>query len=623
MYRVLLLCGDGDVASHIKKYVTNVNPEIVFLEAADAGKALEALRIGDGVDVVVCDHDPPATDGLAFFDRMCRDPSAVRPMILMSKRPDGELAIRAFRKQIDYYISREGGSDFYVNMAEEIVICSEKRRNELQRRVNTERLMAVSKLASLKSRPFDEVLKYALETSVSITRSTIGYVAVYDNIRHKLKMIAWSMGALRQCRVADRPMEYDLDTAGVWADPIRKMRTVIINDYGSDSSPSKKGTPMGHVKLERLLMVPVIHNEVPMATAGVGNKRSDYTEDDGVQLHMLMDSLVSIYEVSLFRRQNARTESLLETLTSAAPGGLMYLSLDTKYVICNPYAQRLLRIDGSELVNGWFRECRGDGAQPILALIEDVGMDGVTRETYFSTSLDDRRIGIVATVSASRDSTGTPSGFFVTLTDVSRLRAAARQHGDTDGRIKIVGRFVERELSGASEDIASVLAGGPAGPLRKDRERIDAVVDYFRRQRKVASLPPAWMELRSCLRAPIGGPRLEADVGDCRILADENFPQVFSDLMEYSRRRGAGTVRVWTEMSEDRFRIRYSDDGAGIPGSLLGLLFAGHTSEGMWTLLVGDIVRASGFHISDRGSGPNGLEVTIDVPSGNYSADLV
>ena len=97
------------------------------------------------------------------------------------------------------------------------------------------------------------------------------------------------------------PLEFDLDSTGVWGEPIRQRNTVVINDYQKSSMIHKKGMPHGHVPLTRIFMIPIFLNGEIVGTAGVGNKNEDYTWFDEVQLNLMMEELFAIYYNNDFR----------------------------------------------------------------------------------------------------------------------------------------------------------------------------------------------------------------------------------------------------------------------------------------------------------------------------------
>jgi signal transduction histidine kinase/CheY-like chemotaxis protein len=69
-----------------------------------------------------------------------------------------------------------------------------------------------------------------------------------------------------------------VEQAGVWADAVRHRRSIIHNHY--DSLPHRKGTPEGHARVTREMVIPIIRNERIVAVIGVGNKAQEYTQQD-------------------------------------------------------------------------------------------------------------------------------------------------------------------------------------------------------------------------------------------------------------------------------------------------------------------------------------------------------
>jgi hypothetical protein len=204
----------------------------------------------------------------------------VRPFIITTSQVDGEAAIDAFDKRMDYYLARKNLVNFSMDLATKIVLCAERRRSEENRDISDRRMRALMTLLMMRERDFGDVLNYALEESVALTNSTIGYIAMYDEDANKLKMAAWSKGGLEQCKMDARPTTYDFDLTGIWGEPIRQGRPIIVNDYQNEKVIPKAGTPRGHVQLNRLLMIPIYHKGKILATAGIGNKATKYDSED-------------------------------------------------------------------------------------------------------------------------------------------------------------------------------------------------------------------------------------------------------------------------------------------------------------------------------------------------------
>jgi PAS domain S-box-containing protein len=105
-----------------------------------------------------------------------------------------------------------------------------------------------------------------------------------------LTMQAWSKIAMDQCAIIDKPIDYPLETTGLWGEAVRQRRPMITNDYAAPN-PYKKGYPEGHVEMRRHLNIPVFDGDRIVAVAGVGNKDEDYDESDVRQLTLLMNGM--------------------------------------------------------------------------------------------------------------------------------------------------------------------------------------------------------------------------------------------------------------------------------------------------------------------------------------------
>ncbi len=123
-----------------------------------------------------------------------------------------------------------------------------------------------------------------------LTQSAIGYIAFVNEDETELTMHAWSEGALRECKITDKPMVYAVESTGLWGEAIRQRRPVITNDYLAPALP-KKGIPPGHVEITRHMNVPIFDEGRVVIVAGVGNKRTGYDEKDVRQLTLLMEGM--------------------------------------------------------------------------------------------------------------------------------------------------------------------------------------------------------------------------------------------------------------------------------------------------------------------------------------------
>jgi len=107
-------------------------------------------------------------------------------------------------------------------------------------------------------------------------------------------------------------MHYPLEEAGVWTDCVYLRKPVIHNDYAS--LQHRKGLPAGHAEVVRELVVPTLRNERVVAILGVGNKPSNYQENDVELVAYIADLVWSIVEQKRaneqIRQLNAKFERL-------------------------------------------------------------------------------------------------------------------------------------------------------------------------------------------------------------------------------------------------------------------------------------------------------------------------
>ncbi len=152
-------------------------------------------------------------------------------------------------------------------------------------------LMEMSKLGLSE----EKLLSEALEIMSDITDSKGAYFHKFDEFENAIDLIAWSQAVHQYCD-AQASSHYPLEEAGIWADSVRLKKPVIHNDYASIPESAKKGLPEGHFELTRHISVPVFSNNKVVSIAGVGNKKTPYTEQDADNVKILCELVWLIIE---------------------------------------------------------------------------------------------------------------------------------------------------------------------------------------------------------------------------------------------------------------------------------------------------------------------------------------
>jgi len=167
---------------------------------------------------------------------------------------------------------------------------TQRHEAERQLRLNEERLQALVQLGEMGEASLQAITDFALEAAVSLTESTIGYLAFMNEDETVLTMHSWSRTAMQQCAILDKPIVYPVATTGLWGEAVRQRAPVITNDYAAPN-PLIKGYPEGHVHVTRHMNIPVFDGARIVAVSGVGNKQEPYGESDIRQLRLLMDGM--------------------------------------------------------------------------------------------------------------------------------------------------------------------------------------------------------------------------------------------------------------------------------------------------------------------------------------------
>jgi PAS domain S-box-containing protein len=192
------------------------------------------------------------------------------------------------------------------------------------------------------SHSLEELLQKTLDEVGVLTGSPIGFYHFVEDDQETISLRAWSTRTLEEfCRAEGKGLHYPVSQAGVWADCIRERRPVIHNDYVE--LPHRKGMPEGHATVIRELVVPIMRSNRVVAILGIGNKSSDYTQEDVELVSYLADVAWEtalrkkteeerIGALTLAERRNAETEAVLSAIQDAV---LIY-DTDMNVVRVNP-----------------------------------------------------------------------------------------------------------------------------------------------------------------------------------------------------------------------------------------------------------------------------------------------
>ncbi len=159
---------------------------------------------------------------------------------------------------------------------------TERKRNEA---INAARLHLIQFALT---HSLDELLEETLNLAEKLTDSLIGFYHFVDDDQITLTLQAWSAQTKTKfCKAEGEGLHYPIADAGVWVDCVRERKTVVHNDY--ESLPHRKGMPEGHAQVIRELVTPVFRGDKIVAILGVGNKPTNYTQNDIEAVSLIAD----------------------------------------------------------------------------------------------------------------------------------------------------------------------------------------------------------------------------------------------------------------------------------------------------------------------------------------------
>ncbi len=125
----------------------------------------------------------------------------------------------------------------------------------------------------------EELLMTTLDEAERMTESEMGFFFFVAEDQNTLLLQAVSSNTLINiCTAEEKGQHYPLDKDCVWADALRKRKAIIHNDY--TALKHCKGMPDGLASVKRELMVPVCREGKIVAIMAVGNRPRNYDDRD-------------------------------------------------------------------------------------------------------------------------------------------------------------------------------------------------------------------------------------------------------------------------------------------------------------------------------------------------------
>ncbi len=163
-----------------------------------------------------------------------------------------------------------------------------------------------------------QVFDFVIEAIVMSLQSRFAFIGFMDDKESTLTIQSWSKDVMEQCALDAKPVIFQISDSGIWGDCVRNRKPVIINNY-ADAHAGKRGTPLGHVPIDRFLAIPVFQDGKIVAVATVANKGSGYVESDIDVLRSLMNDTWKIIQQKRLERELVEQKTSLHTIIDHVP----------------------------------------------------------------------------------------------------------------------------------------------------------------------------------------------------------------------------------------------------------------------------------------------------------------
>ncbi len=192
-----------------------------------------------------------------------------------------------------------------------------------------------------------ELFDFALDSAVALTESSIGFCHEIADDGNTIILTTWNKEAIKTCD-AMYGHHYPVNEAGNWVDCLRGRRTVVYNDYSA--SPNRRGLPEGHTPVSRFMSIPVIEEGAVKIIFGVGNKDSDYTDMDVINLQIIANEFNKILSRRKLIKELQLSEERYRLLLENLQTGVIVYSPDKKIIMANTFASNLFGMAPGEMI---------------------------------------------------------------------------------------------------------------------------------------------------------------------------------------------------------------------------------------------------------------------------------
>ncbi|WP_300673726.1 transporter substrate-binding domain-containing protein [Desulfoluna sp.] len=207
-------------------------------------------------------------------------------------------------------------------------------------RFNEKRLEALLQLNQMTDASLDEIMAFAVQEAVKLTRSRFGYLAFADSTGWLFTLNSLSSSSSRDWTSRRTPEGFPHAYKGLWGNALTTQAPVITNDYLT-SNPKMAGIPDGMGSVVRYMNIPVVRQGEVVVVAGVGNKHVPYDTADQRQVTLLMAGMWRMVQRRRSEEALKQSEKRFRDLVESALTGITIVQAG-QVVYSNPEQKRIM-----------------------------------------------------------------------------------------------------------------------------------------------------------------------------------------------------------------------------------------------------------------------------------------
>ncbi|MCF8262795.1 MAG: PAS domain S-box protein [Melioribacteraceae bacterium] len=309
-----------------------------------------------------------------------------------------------------------------------------KHREEIEK--SKIRFESLYNLRQILSKNEKDLIQFALEETVKMTESTVGYFHLLNEDEQSLQLYIWSDIVKEMCST-DIPSHYPIQEAGIWADCVRDRKPVIHNNY--KQLEEKKGLPEGHFPISSHMSVPIFEKDRIVAIIGVGNKSSDYDSDDARQVELYMSELWKMVTQQRTESKLKQSESKFEAIYNAANTGIVLTDQHGNIINCNKAFAKIIDKPLGKILNTNYATLLGEQSKKIKELVGD--RDDPNEKPSINVDVEyirpnGEKVWGEVIVSLIRNENGNILNFVAIITDITARKLADEALKDSEEKFR-------------------------------------------------------------------------------------------------------------------------------------------------------------------------------------------